>query len=303
MKGLIVPLLLLASGTASANGSIFCEWPGGVQNVTNVSAATKAHYVGEPFVLSVTRAADWFLQVDNGQILNLGVQGAGAVGLPAQVPGPHHLRGFRPGEGYCSLFDVVLALPSVDSIGVSGTLWIASPIAFSASTSNGVDPKNYLWDFGDGKTSTSVAPTYAYNTAGTFTVTLTITDSNGRQGSRQQAVTIADNPNAPGQPTYISAEFLGCRANTARFAFEWAPTGIQPSNYYLYKIKPASTSVTTWTQLWLTRPMRIEPSLYNQHYLIEVSGCISNSAATCGPSRTRVLAAQNCVGGGVGSGR
>jgi PKD repeat protein len=302
MKGLIVSLSLLASGAASANGLVFCEWPGGLQNVTNHSAASRAHYVGEPFVLAVTRPADWFIQYNNDPIQNLGFYPAGPVSVIPQVPGNFVLRAFRPAEGYCILSDTVLAMPSVDSIGLSGTLWTASPIAFSASVSNGVDPKTYLWDFGDGRTSTSVAPTYSYITPGAFTVQLTITDANGRQASRQQAVTISDNPNVPGQPGPISAELLQCRNNTAKVAFEWAPAGSQPSNYYLYKIKPTSSS--TWTQLWLTRPMRTEPSLYNQHYQIEVSGCISNSAATCGPSRTRVLAAQNCSGGGgVGSGR
>ena len=180
-------------------------------------------------------------------------------------------------------------------------MWTATSVTFSASVSNGADPKTYLWNFGDGKTSTAIAPVYSYNTAGSFAVNLTVTDANGRQASRQQTVTIADNPNVPGQPGPISAEFLGCGVYAARFAFEWAPTGSQPSNYYQYKIKPASA--TTWTLLWLTRPMRTEPSLYNQNYVIEVSGCISNSATTCGPARTRVLPPQNCSGGGNGSGR
>jgi hypothetical protein len=301
MKGLIVSLLLLASGAASANGIVICEW--GLGYVTNMSAAQGAHYVGEPFVLGVSLSADWFVQYNGGPIQNLGSKPAGAYGITPPAPGQYILRAFRVAQGYCTLSDTVLAMPSVDSITVSGTLWTASPVTFSASVSNGVDPKTYLWNFGDGKTSTAAAPSYSYNSAGTFNVNLTITDANGRQASRQQTVTIGDNPNVPGQPGPISSELLGCRAGTARVAFEWTPTGSQPSNYYLYKIKPASTSVTTWTQLWLTRPMRTEPSLYNQNYLIEVSGCISNSAATCGPSRTRVLAALNCAGGGIGSGR
>jgi hypothetical protein len=300
MKGLIVSALLLASGAASANGSVFCEWPGGVQNVTNLSSAIKAHYVGEPFVLGVNLPADWFIQYNNGPIQNLGVS-AGVVGITPQVPGGYVLRAFRPGEGYCVLSDTVLAMPSVDSITASGTLWTVNPIAFSASVSNGVDPKTYLWTFGDGKTSTAAAPTYSYLAAGAFTVTVTVTDANGRQASRQQALTIVDNPNVPGQPGPISSELLGCRNNTARVALEWTPGGGQPSNYFLYKIRPSSSS--TWSQLWLTRPMRTEPTLYNQTYVIEVSGCMSNSAATCGPVRTRVMAGYNCSGGGLGSGR
>ena len=299
MKGLIASLLLLTSGAASANGIVFCEW--GLGYVTNLQSAQGAHYVGEPFALGVNVGADWFIQYNNGPIQNLGFQGAGLIGITPQVPGTYVLRGFRPAQGYCTLSDTVLFMPTVDSITVTGTLWTVNPIAFSASVSNGVDPKTYLWTFGDGKTSTAAAPTYSYITPGTFNVNLTITDANGRQASRQQSITIVDNPNVPGQPGPISSEILSCSGSTARVYFEWAPGGGQPSNYYLYKIKPSSAS--TWTQLWLTRPMRTEPSLYRQHYLIEVSGCISNAAATCGPVRTRVLAAPICNGGGVGSGR
>ena len=42
------------------------------------------------------------------------------------------------------------------------------------------DPVTVLWDFGDGTSSTALAPpAHAYNTAGTYHVTLTATDSHG----------------------------------------------------------------------------------------------------------------------------
>lgn len=296
---ILIALFLLTSGAASANGVVFCEWPGGPARVQNPQAAYGAHYVGEPFALVVDLPADWFIQHPFGQIQNLGFKFAWeVVGINPPVPGVYILRGFRPGEGYCTLSDNVLAMPSVDAIATSGTLWTASAITFSASVSGGADPKTYLWNFGDGGTSTAVSPTRSYNTAGNFAVSLTVTDANGRQGSRQQVIAIADNPNVPGQPGLIISEFMGCIANKASYSLEWTPGGSQPSNYYLYRIKPASPAFTTWTQYWLTRPMRTERGLLNQHYTVEVSGCISNSVATCGPFRTKLLTAQNCSGSG-----
>ena len=44
------------------------------------------------------------------------------------------------------------------------------------STGNSVE---YLWDFGDGNTSTATSPSHTYNTAGTYTVKLTATNSGG----------------------------------------------------------------------------------------------------------------------------
>jgi PKD repeat protein len=38
---------------------------------------------------------------------------------------------------------------------------------------------NYLWDFGDGSTSSDVNPSYQYPISGTYTVTLTVTNTVG----------------------------------------------------------------------------------------------------------------------------
>lgn len=47
------------------------------------------------------------------------------------------------------------------------------------STSGGGTINQWLWDFGDGSTSTIQNPTHNYATAGKFTVTLTVTNNNG----------------------------------------------------------------------------------------------------------------------------
>jgi plastocyanin len=43
----------------------------------------------------------------------------------------------------------------------------------------GFAPYSYEWDFGDGNTSTDKAPTHAYKTAGSYTVSLKVTDDRG----------------------------------------------------------------------------------------------------------------------------
>ena len=47
------------------------------------------------------------------------------------------------------------------------------------NTSTGSGTFSYAWDFGDGATSTLQHPSHTYNTAGSFTVTLTVTSSTG----------------------------------------------------------------------------------------------------------------------------
>lgn len=48
----------------------------------------------------------------------------------------------------------------------------------------------YAWDFGDGGTSTKESPGYLYSGAGTYTVTLVVTNGNGCKGTTTQTITL-----------------------------------------------------------------------------------------------------------------
>ena len=49
---------------------------------------------------------------------------------------------------------------------------------------------SYRWDFGDGATATGVSTTHAYTAGGTYTVSLTVTDSSGKTNTATRSVTI-----------------------------------------------------------------------------------------------------------------
>ncbi len=56
---------------------------------------------------------------------------------------------------------------------------------------------SYYWELGDNTTSTKQNPTHVYNSAGTFQVTLTVTDNGGLTGTVTQPVTVIAETNEP----------------------------------------------------------------------------------------------------------
>ena len=71
----------------------------------------------------------------------------------------------------------------VASFSLNGNICLPEGIAtfnnLSTISDGTVSQVTYLWDFGDGNTSTVVNPVHNFNTAGPFTVTLTATSNNG----------------------------------------------------------------------------------------------------------------------------
>lgn len=70
------------------------------------------------------------------------------------------------------------------------------PLTVAFSSAGSSDPEggalSYRWTFGDGGTSTQANPSYTYNTAGTFTATLTVTDPTGLTGSANVQISVGN---------------------------------------------------------------------------------------------------------------
>lgn len=69
--------------------------------------------------------------------------------------------------------------------------------AFDASASSDPDGTvaSYAWDFGDGNTGAGVKATHSYSSAGSYQVTLTVTDNQGATNASTQTVTVTAPPN------------------------------------------------------------------------------------------------------------
>ncbi|MFT6335812.1 MAG: PKD repeat protein [Cyclobacteriaceae bacterium] len=70
--------------------------------------------------------------------------------------------------------DPILVLPTPDADFVSdpGVIEVGLPVMFENLT---INASSYLWDFGNGETSTNISPTTTYTQRGTYTVKLTAT--------------------------------------------------------------------------------------------------------------------------------
>jgi len=119
---------------------------------------------------------------------------------------------------------------------------------FDASSSVDTDGTiaTYAWDFGDGTTGTGVTADHAYAAAGTYTVTLTVTDNRGGTGTLQHPATVVAPNVAPTASFTATVANLGVQFDAsassdsdgtiASYAWDFGDgttgTGVTPAHSY-----------------------------------------------------------------------
>ncbi|MFF7634477.1 collagenase [Kitasatospora sp. NPDC008050] len=104
------------------------------------------------------------------------------------------------GTAYDADFNTWLDACAAGACVVGGTPTAAFSAAPSAQTVQFTDQStdsgsgsisSWAWNFGDGTSSTSASPSHTYTAAGTYSVSLTVTDSSGKTSSITQSVTVS----------------------------------------------------------------------------------------------------------------
>ncbi|MEI6765952.1 MAG: PKD domain-containing protein [Bacteroidota bacterium] len=109
-------------------------------------------------------------------------------------------------------------------------------VTFTDLTTN--NPTSWLWNFGDGGTSTIQNPTHAYVAPGTYTVTLKATNS---QGNNTIVKTAYIHVFALPTPSFSAAPLSGCSPLAVHFTNTSTP-GDAPINQWLWDFGDGATS-------------------------------------------------------------
>ncbi|MFK7970778.1 MAG: PKD domain-containing protein, partial [Bacteroidia bacterium] len=119
--------------------------------------------------------------------------------------------------------------PNVTFGALDTNACIGDLVTFTNSTFTPLTITNWLWDFGDGTSSTLQNPTHRYNRTGDFTVTLTATDSRGCVGTiSKRRFILVTKPTASYQPQFPAT----CIGRPLRFTDR--SSGVSTLNYQWY---------------------------------------------------------------------
>jgi PKD repeat protein len=175
-------------------------------------------------------------------------------------------------------------LPTANFTATPLSVCQGQPVTFtnSSSTNGGAAITQYSWDFGDGYSDSIPNTTHIYNTPGTYSVTLTVTNANGQADFELKPSYIVVKP-AP--TASFSVNGLGC---TVPLTVSFSNTGSSGANYsynWSFGNNQTSTSANPPSQTYTSA------GTYN------VTLTITNTTSQCTATITEPLVVSNYQAG------
>ena len=130
--------------------------------------------------------------------------------------------------------------PTANFTAVPLSVCAGVPVNFTSTSTNNGGPAitQYSWNFGDGVTVTTQNPSHIFTTAGTFTITLVVTNANGAVDSeiKPNYITVLPAPNVGfnvsglGCTVPLTVSFANTSSSGANFTYAWNFGNGQNSN-------------------------------------------------------------------------
>ncbi|MBM7563624.1 NPCBM/NEW2 domain-containing protein [Paenibacillus sacheonensis] len=126
------------------------------------------------------------------------------------------------------------------------------PVTFNSTSTDNGSIATYLWDFGTGLPSASPKPTFVYDQAGIYRVTLVVWDNEGRAGLKESIILVrpgAKDTKKPSTPTNVASP----SQTDETIALTWSPASdnVGVVGYDVYKdgvlagsTAPGETTIT-----------------------------------------------------------
>ena len=207
---LLFSFLYISASTIIINKSSYA--PGEIITVTFDSANFKTDWVGMYNLATIPgpqNSIAW-LYLNGGQNVPSAVIKSGTLTFTAPVAEGSYKMCFHPNDGYTVLSVADFAVSTADVAPVAG--FYGSPYhVLPGGTVNFKDqslysPGSWSWSFPGGIPSSSSEqnPSVKYNTAGTYTVSLNVSNSAGNnQLTRKDYITVSDSANKPTDVTFM----------------------------------------------------------------------------------------------------
>ena len=169
-----------------------------------------------------------------GELVRVGWDGSTLTGTPTVVSGPS-----QDGTDWRSS---ALFLGRANTAPVASAAVTCTDLHCTADGSGSSDADgsiaSYTWSWGDGTSSTGVRPSHDYQAAGSFPVTLTVTDDAGATGTTSTSATATARP-------VSSVAFRGSSSVTLASGTTLRPSvpaGVQPGDALLLHVATSGTA-------------------------------------------------------------
>ncbi|MFK8023182.1 MAG: PKD domain-containing protein, partial [Ilumatobacter sp.] len=197
--------------TRSGNSELFVRWfvpeSGVLNEVTRTVDGFDVENVGDIF-FDESAGLLYFTSGLDGTLYSIAYADEAVTGTPVAVSGP----GIDGMDWRATALFVGPDLPNQPPVASATADCIGLDCSFDGSASSDADGTvdAYLWDFGDGTTSTEAAPIHTYAAAGDYTVTLTVTDDGSFSDSVELLVSVEVPNIAPTAAGSLECTFLDC---------------------------------------------------------------------------------------------